>query len=180
MSFSQSLPQLRGSKKKRIICGVDIEKDEADMTEKERSERAMELFSQGYNCAQAVLLSFADEAGADTELLAKMASSFGGGIGGMREVCGCVSGMCMAAGMLFGYSDPEARETKKEHYALVRSLADEFARETGSVICRELLAGEKLSANPRPRTEEYYRKRPCREFTGIAAAILQRRVDETR
>lgn len=149
------------------------------MTEKERSERAMELFSQGYNCAQAVLLSFADEIGADTELLARMASSFGGGIGGMREVCGCVSGMCMAAGAIFGYSDPEARETKKEHYALIRSLADEFSRENGSVICRELLAGEKLSADPRPRTEEYYRKRPCRELTGIAAAILQRRIDKS-
>ena len=55
--------------------------------------RAKENFLNGYNCCQAVFLACTDELGLDTETRAKIASSFGGGMGGMRQVCGAVSGM---------------------------------------------------------------------------------------
>ena len=76
------------------------------------AEKAKAYFEQGYNCAQAVTLAFAEEMGVEKEMAAKMASSFGGGLGRLREVCGCVSGMALAAGALYGYSDPEAKEAK--------------------------------------------------------------------
>ena len=72
-------------------------------------EKAKAYFEQGYNCAQAVTLAFADEMGLDEDSAAKLASSFGGGLGRLREVCGCVSGMALAAGAMYGYSDPKAR-----------------------------------------------------------------------
>lgn len=68
-----------------------------------RSEKAKELFGKGYNCAQAVLCAFADECGMDEDTAYRLSSSFGGGLGRMREVCGAVSGMSMAAGLLYGY-----------------------------------------------------------------------------
>ena len=71
---------------------------------------AEEYFLSGYNCAQAVFLAFAEEQGFSREAAARIASSFGGGVGGMREMCGALSGLCMAAGLLYGYDSPKAYE----------------------------------------------------------------------
>ena len=69
-------------------------------------EEAKRLFMQGYNCAQAVFCAFCDETGLDIDTAARMASSFGGGMGRLREVCGTVSGALLALGILRGYDDP--------------------------------------------------------------------------
>lgn len=144
-----------------------------------RAEKAKAYFEQGYNCAQAVTLAFADEMGLKPEEAAKLASSFGGGFGRLREVCGCVSGMALAAGAIYGYSDPKAMEEKAEHYALVQKLAGEFKERNGSIICRELLDGINNDTNPVPeeRTESYYKKRPCADFAYAAADILEREME---
>lgn len=78
-----------------------------------RRERAMALFEEGYNCAQSVFLAFSDLHGMDTHTAAALSSSFGGGMGRLREVCGAVSGMFLTAGILYGYDDPGAREEKR-------------------------------------------------------------------
>ena len=65
-----------------------------------RRERAMALFEEGYNCAQSVFLAFSDLHGMDTHMAAALSSSFGGGMGRLREVCGAVSGMFLVAGIL--------------------------------------------------------------------------------
>ncbi|MBO5888780.1 MAG: C-GCAxxG-C-C family protein, partial [Clostridia bacterium] len=53
-----------------------------------KKELGISYFKQGYNCAQAVILAFADEIGLDKESAVKFISGFGGGFGRMREVCG--------------------------------------------------------------------------------------------
>ena len=63
---------------------------------------AGELFVGGYNCAQAVAVAFRDVTGLSEEFSARMAVSFGGGLGRLREVCGAVSGMALVAGLLYG------------------------------------------------------------------------------
>lgn len=140
-----------------------------------RGEKAADLFSEGYNCAQAVFLAYADKFDIDQETAAKLAASFGGGMGRLREVCGAVSGMFMVAGVLFGYDDPKASEEKKEHYARIQELAAKFKEENGSIICRELLGLGAGADNPTPeiRTAEYYKKRPCKELVAMAADILE-------
>ena len=136
-------------------------------------ERAYELFLSGCNCAQAVLLAFAPDAGLTEQQALRVASSFGGGIGGMREVCGAVSGMLMAVGLLYGYA-PGDRAGKSKHYARVRELSERYRAENGSIICRELLglAGQTAGQQPSERTAEYYKKRPCPELCRMAASIL--------
>ena len=69
----------------------------------ERAEKAAKLFLEGYNCAQAVFVAYSDLTGLTPEYAARLASSFGGGMGRLREVCGAVSGMFMVAGVLYGY-----------------------------------------------------------------------------
>ena len=139
---------------------------------------AAELFLQGYNCAQAVAVAFSDVTGIDKALSSRLACSFGGGMGRMREVCGAVSGMLMVAGVLYGYAEPEEGEIKKAHYTLVQELATKFREETGSIICREILKNPPSDPNPSPRTAEYYRQRPCARMVALAAAILDAYIAE--
>lgn len=140
-----------------------------------KREQAKELFLQGYNCAQSVAGAYAEEMGLDFDMAVKMASSFGGGMGRMREVCGAVSGMFLAAGAIYGYENPKDFEAKKEHYKRIQLLAERFKKETGTIICRELLGadGKDTDYVPGRRTEEYYKKRPCAEMVRLAAGILE-------
>ena len=138
-------------------------------------EIAAENFRHGYNCAQSVLLAFAREIGLDEVTTLKLASSFGGGMGRLREVCGAVSAMFMVAGVLKGYTSPIDDESKAKHYKLIQDLAEKFKQEHDSIICRELLGlneGES-SYIPSKRTSEYYAQRPCEEFIKTAAAIIE-------
>ena len=140
--------------------------------------QAAQLFLEGYNCAQAITVAFSDVTGLDKDFSARMASSFGGGMGRMREVCGAVSGMLMVAGILYGYDENSHESAKKEHYALVQSLAGQFKEEVGSIICREILKNPPSDPNPTPRTEEFYRQRPCTRMVMVAARILDTYITE--
>jgi len=144
------------------------------MSSLKHSEKAAELFKQGCNCSQAVLAAFCEETGLDYETSLKLASSFGGGMGRLREVCGAVSGMFMAAGMIYGYTDLSDKKAKAEHYRRIQELAEKFREENGSIICRELLGLDRGKDSPVPeeRTEAYYKKRPCTDLVSQAAAIL--------
>ena len=134
--------------------------------------KAAELFLSGYNCAQAVAVAFCDVTGLTPDFTAKMVSSFGGGMGRMREVCGAVSGMFMVLGALYGYDNSDAESTKKELYKQVQALAEKFREENGSIICREILKNPPSDPNPSPRTAEYYAKRPCCRMVMTAARLM--------
>ena len=135
-------------------------------------EKAAQLFLQGYNCAQAMMVAYCDVTGLTPDFAARMASSFGGGMGRMREVCGAVSGMLMVAGLLYGYEIPGDDVSKKAHYHLVQHLAGKFREEAGSIVCREILKNPPSDPNPTPRTAEFYAQRPCARMLILAAEIL--------
>lgn len=141
---------------------------------KDYGQTAEELFREGYNCSQAVLIAFEDKTGLDRKTAAMLSSSFGGGLARMREVCGAVSGAAMVLGLLKGFSDPKDFSAKSSHYRLVQEFARRFKEENGSVICRELLNGvpTKEGLDPEKRTTEYYKKRPCPLIVHSAADIL--------
>ncbi len=139
-------------------------------------DRAAELFLSGYNCAQSVFGAFCDVTGLTLEAAMRMSSSFGGGMGRMREVCGTVSSMLLVAGILWGYEDTGEDGAKAAHYTRVQHLASQFRQEHHTIICRELIASLKKDDSPIPekRTEQYYRERPCVKFVRTAAEILDR------
>ena len=143
-----------------------------------KAERARALFLEGCNCAQAVFLAFAEEK-MDRETALKIASGFGGGMAGMRGVCGAVSGMFMAYGLLRGPADPSDRAAKTKSYETLRQLAGEFEARNGSIICRQLLGLDPSfkPQPPEPRTDGYYKKRPCPEMVFCAAGILEECLD---
>lgn len=128
----------------------------------ERVEKAKAFHKSGYNCAQSVFLAYSDVIGMDEEMAAKLSLPFGGGIGGMHEVCGCVSGMVMCTGFI--------KDTKRDNYPYVSDVAAEFKSQVGSILCKEL-----LGLVP---TEPSLVKRPCTEYVGIAARIIGEKIQQ--
>ena len=149
-----------------------------------RAEAARQNFLSGYGCAQAVLLAYANLTGIEEKTLARLGSSFGGGMGRLREVCGAVSGAFAVLGFLCGYDDPTDTEGKSRHYADVRELARRFSERSrgNSIICHELLTHAGLSGaaggEAEARTPAYYKKRPCPDLVALAAEILAEMLDE--
>ena len=144
------------------------------------ADKARVLFLSGYNCSQAVLCAFEDITGLDTDTAARLASSFGGGVGRLREICGTVSGALLALGLICGYSDPHDPDAKKQHYHRVQEFARRFREQRGSIVCRELLKGVQTTPGnePEERTPEYYARRPCPQLAWQAAAILDEMLSE--
>ena len=78
-----------------------------NLTPQEARQKAEDLFAQGYNCAQSVAAVFSEELGISQKTMLRLAQPFGAGMGRMREVCGCVSGMFLALGLINGSDDSQ-------------------------------------------------------------------------
>lgn len=140
----------------------------------DRIQKAVELFKSGYNCSQSVVAAFADMYGFTQEQALRMAASFGGGIGRMRETCGAACGLFLVAGLETGATEATDREGKAANYAVVQELAAEFKKRNGSLICGELLGLKKkepIVSTPEERTTQYYTKRPCAKMVEEVARI---------
>ena len=144
------------------------------------AEKACKLFTEGRNCAQAVFTAFSDVTDIDEELALRLSSSFGGGMGRMREVCGTCSAMFMVTGILYGYTSKNDIDEKAEHYRRIQYLAQEFKKRHETINCMELLKNLNVNKNPEPekRTEQYYKVRPCIKFVRTASEILDKYIEE--
>lgn len=107
----------------------------------ERVEKALDYTQQGYNCTQAVACAYCDLFGVDQETVYRLAEGFGFGLGGMKEVCGAVSGMAMLTGMKCSNGKLDGPRSKKVTYEITKQLAEEFLKKNGSVRCEDLLGG---------------------------------------
>jgi C_GCAxxG_C_C family probable redox protein len=143
-----------------------------------RVKRAVDFFEQGYNCSQAVFMAYADKYGIETETAAKLATSFGGGMGRLREVCGAVSGMFLVLGMEYPFTDTKDKASKNLNYKMVQKTANAFKAEMGSYVCADLLKIKHAPQNPESseRNEAYYKSRPCTHCVAVAAEIVGKEI----
>ena len=146
------------------------------MNYEERIQQAIAYFKAGFNCSQSVVAAFADLYGFTPEQALKMSSSFGGGIGRMRQTCGAACGMFILAGLETGSTDGKDNAQKSYNYQVVQDLAQQFREINGSIICSELLGLKTAADDNAPqaseRTDNYYRKRPCAMMVETAARIF--------
>jgi len=139
-----------------------------------RVSSATTFFEQGYNCSQAVFMAYSDMYGIEPEMAAKLATSFGGGMGRLREVCGAVSGMFLVLGLQYPFTDTKDKGAKNTNYKAVQRTANEFKSVMGSYICADLLKLKHEPQNPESseRNEAYYKSRPCTRCVKVAAEII--------
>ena len=100
-------------------------------------EQALAYHKKGYNCAQAVACTFAEELGGDEKEIFRLMEAFGLGMGTMTT-CGALSGMAAVIGMKESDGDLEKPKTKKNSYRVSKELIRRFQEKNGSIICREL------------------------------------------
>ena len=139
----------------------------------EREKQAVRNFADGHNCAQSVLMAYADVLGLTQEQAAMVAVGFGGGMGRLRLHCGAFSAAVMLAGAIEG-EDGAKKEHRTATYARVQEIHRQFAARNGTVSCAELLGRAGVPENPTPeeRTPEYYAKRPCAHIIRSACQII--------
>ncbi len=143
-----------------------------------RVEKAVAFFEEGYNCSQAVFMAYSDLYNVDKAMAAKLATSFGGGMGRLREVCGAVSGMFLVLGLHYPNADPKDKVAKNTNYAAVQRTAKEFKAQMGSYICADLLKIKRAPESPESaeRNKAYYDSRPCTRCVALAAEIVGKEI----
>jgi C_GCAxxG_C_C family probable redox protein len=109
------------------------------MTKQEAITKATVLFDEGYACSQAVLLTFSNQFDLDEWTAKLISSTFGGGMGRLREKCGAVTGGFMVLGLKYGNANPKDMDTKLAAYRKVRHLNHLVEEIHGTSNCGELL-----------------------------------------
>lgn len=144
-----------------------------------REKQAVRNFADGCNCAQSVVLAYADVLGLTREQAAMVSVGFGGGIGRLRDNCGAFSAAVMLCGALEGPEGAE-KEHRPQTYARVQEVYRRFVERCGSICCAELLGREKGAESPVPdaRTAEYYARRPCARIIRQSCKIIDEMLAE--
>ncbi|ADY13976.1 C-GCAxxG-C-C family protein [Sphaerochaeta globosa] len=109
--------------------------------EQDYVNKAMELRSKGYNCAQSVACVFADEVGMSEQTLFSLMEGFGGGMGAHQGTCGAVSGAVAIVSMVTSKGSVQGG-TKSLTYARTAAIVSEFFQKNGSSVCKEILGDE--------------------------------------
>ena len=136
-------------------------------------EKAIRHFRvDGYNCAQSVLLTMAEHWKCKNELIPKVATAFGGGMGRCGSVCGALTGGLMAIGIKYGTNESSA-EKRSRAYELAETFYRQFQKQNRSVMCRELIGLELSDAKQRKKAEEeHVFEKKCTFFVKSAVEIL--------
>ena len=133
---------------------------------------AVELFASGYNCCQAVIGAFSEEAGLDTNTALKLANGFGGGVR-CGEICGVVSGAIMVIGLKCGFYIKGDFEQKgycnKKSYEFI----EKFKEANGSVTCRDLLGVDIRCPDDHATPAGKEAHKVCPQLVASAVSILE-------
>jgi C_GCAxxG_C_C family probable redox protein len=141
---------------------------------KTRSNSAVDNFTKGYNCAQAVFSTYAPLLDIKKEEALRIATGFGGGMGRLQEVCGAVTGALMLIGCKYGMVDPGDSATKEKAYALVQEFSERFKKLHGSISCRELLGCDLNTAAGKQQVKEQdLHNKICRPCVRDAGKIIE-------
>jgi C_GCAxxG_C_C family probable redox protein len=139
------------------------------MSKQESVDAALTFFDKGYACSQSVLLTFASQFDLDEKTAKLIASTFGGGMGRLREKCGAVTGGFMVLGLKYGNTDPKDIETKLTAYKKVRELNHLVKEIHGTSNCSELL---KKFASEADIAERRHHRIICRKVVGDVTELL--------
>lgn len=136
-------------------------------------EKAMRHFRDDRNnCAESVLLTMAEHWKCKNELIPKVATAFGGGMGRCGSVCGALTGGLMAIGIKYGTNESSA-EKRSRAYELAETFYRQFEKQNRSVMCRELIGLELSDAKQRKKAqEERVFEKKCTVFVKSAVEIL--------
>jgi C_GCAxxG_C_C family probable redox protein len=139
------------------------------MSKQEITNKALAYFDEGYACSQSVLLAFAPQFSIDEKTAKLISSTFGGGMGRLRQKCGAVTGGFMVLGLAYGNTEPKDMDTKLAAYKKVQDLNKRVEEIYETSNCAELL---KKHASKNEVSERKHHKIICRNVVGDVTGIL--------
>jgi C_GCAxxG_C_C family probable redox protein len=143
-----------------------------------KADKALNYFSNNFNCSQAVFTAFATDIGIDEDLALKLSTEFGGGAR-CGQMCGAVSGALMVLGLKYGHCHADNQEEKAKAYSLAVEFNKRFRNKNDSIVCRDLL-GYDLSVPEEMAVirEKNLFKTVCPKMVTDAAEILEQMITE--
>lgn len=106
----------------------------------ECQDYAINLRNKGYNCAQCVLMSLSKHIGIDEKLAARISAAYGSGFGGSGQMCGAISVLGIAEGLMIPGSEPH---DKADAMWRIKDLLEKFKEQNdGRFLCPELKSKE--------------------------------------
>ena len=95
------------------------------------AEKAVEYYSNNFNCSQGVFTTYATEMGMDEKMALMLATNFGGGER-KGELCGAVAGALMGLGLRCGHYDSNDMESKRKAYGISEEFMNRFIKKSVS------------------------------------------------
>jgi C_GCAxxG_C_C family probable redox protein len=140
----------------------------------EKVDAAVACFREGFSCSQAILSTWGGEFGLERETALRVAAGFGGGMAGLGEVCGAVTGALIVIGLKHGQTEAKDKERKESNYARVHDFIGRFRSRNASLLCRELLGCDLTTPEARESAKQkgLFTDR-CPRFVRDAAEILE-------
>lgn len=102
---------------------------------------AVSGFARGFNCAESLVAALKQYLKRD-DLPLEVATPFGAGLGGRRDLCGILTAGTMLIGLVHGRQDPAATEQKKVAYKQAGAYYRWFKESFGAVMCRDIVPGK--------------------------------------
>ena len=135
---------------------------------------AVNKFKEGYNCAQSMIYSYADDLRIDKSIALKLSCGFGGGLGRKENVCGAITGGILIIGLIFGRGENEDKLKQEETYKYVREFINRFENRYGTIECRSLIDNiDLLSEEGQNKFKESKMINKCYKYVESANKIIQ-------
>lgn len=135
-----------------------------------KSDKAADLFKQGFNCSQSVLGAFCEDYGVGIETALKIACGLGSGARS-AEICGAVTGAILVIGLKYGSDNADAKtlcNTKTEEFIKI------FREKNKSIICRDILGCDITTPLGKEKAiENKYFTTVCLDMVVSASQILE-------
>lgn len=145
----------------------------SNMITEERIQKAIELFNNKYNCAQAIFSAFSDVTGVNENISKKIPAGLGAGFGRLQNACGAVTGAILVIGSIY-HNDNDITGSKELVYSKTREFIEKFQNKNNSIICRELL-GVDINTTDQSQRKNLLKTR-CENFLKDACSILNNNI----
>lgn len=134
----------------------------------EMRNKAGNYFKEGYNCAEAIFLTYRELLAPEMDpAMVSLFTGFGSGVGESGCMCGALTGSIVALNMLKGRTSNQT--SRDEAYRLAREFTEKFTEKYGVTCCRAL--------NPHPfETREHLTN--CLKITGNTSKMLMEFLEE--
>lgn len=148
------------------------------LSKKEVVNQAKAFAEQGFLCSESVLLALSKALNVKSEIIPRIATGFGAGIGRHGEICGALTGAIMGLGIKFGRNHPSETPEGQPAYAYSQTMVNLFLAHFGHIRCKDLLG---LDISSEDGVTEYRQQKlwetKCQDLiqitTGLAYDVLE-------